>query len=94
MTSDRAVKGMFGFTIPVIADIWERLLSFQLEAERTPSEPEHLLWALRFLRVYDTDDRSATFWRRDHKTLSKHMNKLFADMLCAVPFVRLFLFIR
>ena len=43
---------LFGATAVVAAEIWNRLVAAGLEEG---SRPRHLLWALLFLRQYDTE---------------------------------------
>jgi hypothetical protein len=80
----RRFKALFGVSASRCAHIWRRL---QID-EVLPSKatPKHLLWALYFLKVYDSENNMAGRCGCDEKTLRKWIWKMI-DALCRMDIV-------
>lgn len=66
---DRTVRACFGASLSVICSVWiliEQPCSYARGMRR-----RHLLWALHFLKVYDSESASATYFRISRPTWRK-----------------------
>lgn len=82
-TWNRHIRSHFGVSFEVIIDV-DDLLSIQSSDERT-----HLLWALFFLKVYNTENVSARFWKVTEKTYRKHLHPMI-EKIAGLPLVCFF----
>lgn len=64
----RRLKSMFGVTPKVCSLIWNLILPI-LSIECSPC---HLLWALMFLRCYNTEETNRAIVKTDEKTFRKY----------------------
>ena len=65
----RKWRGMFGLEPCLVEFVWDKI-KIQATTHSPRLKEINLLWALNFLRVYDTEDRNAEKWGiRERKTL-------------------------
>lgn len=65
--TDRHFKSLFGISPVVCSDLWKQLnLTINNAAK-----PEHLLWGLLFLKVYDTEQGNRSITGVSEKTFRK-----------------------
>jgi len=69
-TFQRCIKACFGTSLQVITKL-DRLLE-----NESPSEREHLLWALHMLKVYNSEYVSASLWNVTPKTYRKWVHSM------------------
>ncbi len=63
--TNRQFHAHFGLSKETITTLWKIL---QIVAFETKFTFEHLLWTFYFLKVYNSMDVSATYWKVDVKT--------------------------
>jgi hypothetical protein len=80
----RRVVGCFGLTVLEIAVLWLRLRA--LGAALT--KRVHLLWALYWLRTYNTEEQCSAFFRVTEKTFREHV-QLVVEWIANLNLVRL-----
>lgn len=68
IVSQRRFRSLFGISASACALLWSKLLSSATVSE---AQPKHLLWALYFLRNYNTEHQNAGFCGVDEKTLRR-----------------------
>src|SRR4051812_8623543 len=66
-TWERLVKSHFGASLDVVLALNNHLNL------HSPGDREHLLWALHFLTVYNSENVSARFWKVTEKTYRKYL---------------------
>jgi hypothetical protein len=66
-TKERRFKEFFGINAEICAKLWTLCLPLLPES----ASPVHLLWALYFLKQYNTEGVSASFANCDEKTFRK-----------------------
>lgn len=70
-TKRRRFVSFFGIEACLVSRLWSMLIQHgKLAILRSP-KPIHLLWALMFLQVYDTEERNAARCKCDEKTFRK-----------------------
>ena len=69
--SDRRFRAHFGCSPDVCSDIWEKISRSTPGLSREGAMPKHLLWALNFLKSYDTEDILAARFGTTRVTLRK-----------------------
>jgi len=77
----RRISAVFGVPLEVIAIVWVRmqdLWHLPLKEKRI-----HLLWAINFLKVYNTENVAAANWRTTEKTYREKV-RLYVDRLAAL----------
>jgi len=76
----RAVHSNFGISKETILELWYKIWELFQDGSRCPEFkpqlPIHLLWALRFLRVYTTEDQSISYWKVDRTTLRTWVHRM------------------
>jgi len=65
----RRFKAFFGVKAERASDAWSLLLNYNLLPPK--AEPEHLLWALLFLKLYATEEINASLVGHDPDTVRK-----------------------
>lgn len=80
----RRFKAFFGVTPKVCGIIWELLKNKKPDN----SKPEHLLWALIFLRQYSSESTNKSLLKADEKTIRKWVWK-FVELLSEMDIVSL-----
>ena len=68
-TESRRFKAFFGVKAERASEVWSLLIGYKLLPPK--SEPEHLLWALLFLKLYATEDVNASLVGHDPDTVRK-----------------------
>ena len=69
--SDRKFKSLFLFSVEEVTTLWEFFEETNKRGTLPFSKPEHLLWALYYLKVYPTWDQMAMTTGITEKTLRK-----------------------
>ena len=70
--SRRRFRSWFGTDPFIVSLIWEMLHMFGWHSKTTKANPFHLLWALNFMKNYETESECAIkFANVDEKTLRK-----------------------
>ena len=87
----RAISSNFGICLKAIVHIVIEVDKVQQHQNSPCVCPLHILWALRFLRVYCTEDQAAAFWQVSRKTLRKWTWHAILLMEQILPQVDLFL---
>ena len=84
---DRFFRAHFGTSWEICGAIWLSLVTFWNSYEYSGEggelvmiKPLHLLWALSFLKNYETDDKSAKFWKKAVKTYRKWTHLLLDEL--------------
>lgn len=70
VNEDRTFRSLFGTSPDVCSELWEWCQSHRLRPSHG-MKPIHILWALRFLKSYDTEDVFATWAHTTRKTWRK-----------------------
>ena len=82
LTFRRRFLAHFGVTENVVADTWQRL-EIDLETEKD-AQPVHLLWALFFLKTYNSESVCASaVGTADEKTFRK-WSKFFVERISSI----------
>lgn len=64
--------GFFGVDPLIVSILWSMIMDAEyVRLVNNPPEPEHLLWALLFLKCYQTEPRNAALVGCDEKTFRK-----------------------
>lgn len=66
-TDERSFRAHFGVAPFITAILWELIR----HCEHVLFQPIHLLWALHFLKCYQSSETAAAFCRADRKTWRK-----------------------
>ena len=77
-TIERRCRSFIGVSFEVCADVWKRITLNRSISKK--AKPKHLIWALRFLFLYETDDVRATELKADIQTIKEWTE----DMLDAI----------
>jgi hypothetical protein len=67
--TDRQMKSCFGVDCYVFAMLWNRLVTDNLVPDKGTTK--HLLWALAFLKTYETDPVLSSMYKCSRNTLMK-----------------------
>ena len=70
---DRKFAAHFGIAKETMKILWLHIQSLDTDGI---FKLKHLLWTLYFMKVYNSSDVSASFWKVDPKTYSKWVWKL------------------
>jgi len=70
-TNHRDFRAGFGISPTVCSYVWN-----QIHEEESNLAPEHLLWALLFLKVYKTETVHASIVKTDEKTFREKVFKI------------------
>lgn len=81
----RRFKANFGVSPNVCHKLWQELV------KPNNPEPNHLMWTLKFLKTYPTENVLATILERDEKTLRKYI-WLYVTCLAELNVVHIFFF--
>lgn len=74
----RRFKATFGVSVTICASVWQ-----MIKPNLTPDyTEEHLLWALHFLKCYNTESVNRAFAKCDEKTFRKRVWKLVEELSC------------
>ena len=85
---DRTFRALFGTSTDVCSVLWDYCATHKRRPKRG-MKPKHLLWSLRFLKSYDTEDSLSTWaettrktWRKWVWILLRIIRKYKNDLVC------------